>query len=184
MATITTPNPASMPSLRSEVAFSNAPSRPDLPFLSLESVQPIGFAMVESPLDAIETREREQARRLRELALPVAEELPTDDVAWQAFNIIRHRLIDRELEGRLSEREAILLGTLETLSNKRMRERGAFSMAKADRLLRELESLEGGSDPFSVARLRDQSPCQNCGGSGGATICSPFLTRFSQSFRT
>lgn len=139
---ITMPNLASMPSLRSEGAFSNAPSRPDLPFLSLQSVQPIGFAMAVSPLDAIEARERERERRLRELALPVAEELPTDDDAWRAFNIIRHKLIDRELEGRLSEREAVLLGTLETLSDKRMRDRGEFSTTKANRLLRELESLD------------------------------------------
>ena len=92
--------------------------------------------------DFLEAIEIERENSLRALASEVADELPTDDDSWASFNCIRHKLIEKELSVKLTQSDQILLGTLERLSDRRIREQNFLSMNKAEELLAKLQESE------------------------------------------
>ena len=71
-----------------------------------------------------------------------AAKLPSDDDTWQGLNSLRHALIDKELDGGLTPEEKAILGALELLSDRRIREENTASAALAEELLAHL-----GKDP-------------------------------------
>ena len=69
----------------------------------------------------------------------VADQLPSDDDSWRGYNTIRHALIKKELSAGLTPVERALLGTVELLSDRRIRKETQGSLDKARELLAKLD---------------------------------------------
>ncbi|HIB68185.1 MAG TPA: hypothetical protein EYO33_24605 [Phycisphaerales bacterium] len=90
-------------------------------------------------LDDLEREALQRENEIRSLApAEWAAKLPSDDDTWQGLNSLRHALIDKELDGGLTPEEKAILGALELLSDRRIREENTASVALAEKLLAQL----------------------------------------------
>lgn len=102
-----------------------------------------GGLSTRAELDDLERQALQRENEIRSLApAEWAAKLPSDDDTWQGLNSLRHALIDKELDGGLTPEEKAILGALELLSDRRIREENTASAALAEELLAHL-----GKDP-------------------------------------